>query len=217
MVVTIGVSSGFVTEAPVDNPAGGFSRLTIDNRASVTHDTSSATATRITEIGWWADGSTQASNYEVGLYEDDGGVAGDLIHVSRTHAKGTTSGWKRATGLNWLIDSETEYWIGIQLDNTATITRTDINNSGATGYDYKDSQSTLPNPFNGGVLEDSNGCMAFYALWDDEAPPEGGTNAQINIGDDWKEIEGAQINIGDTWKPVEGIQINIGDTWKEVF
>jgi len=44
-----------------------------------------------------------------------------------------------------------------------------------------------------------------------------GTNAQINIGDVWKEIAGMQINIGDTWKAVEGAQINIGDTWKEIF
>ena len=29
-----------------------------------------------------------------------------------------------------------------------------------------------------------------------------GTNTQINIGDDWKEIAAAQINIGDTWKTV---------------
>ena len=44
-----------------------------------------------------------------------------------------------------------------------------------------------------------------------------GTNSQINIGDDWKEIAGAQINIGDVWKAVEGMQVNIGDTWKTIF
>lgn len=40
---------------------------------------------------------------------------------------------------------------------------------------------------------------------------------QINIGDDWKEIEGMKINIGDVWKTVEGLQVNIGDDWKTVF
>ncbi len=45
----------------------------------------------------------------------------------------------------------------------------------------------------------------------------GGTNAQINIGDSWKEISAMQINIGDTWKPVAGAQINIGDAWKTIF
>ena len=46
---------------------------------------------------------------------------------------------------------------------------------------------------------------------------ETGTNAQINIGDDWKEIASVKINIGDTWKDVEGMQINIGDSWKTIF
>ena len=44
-----------------------------------------------------------------------------------------------------------------------------------------------------------------------------GTNTQINIGDNWKEISAVQIQIGDTWKEVTGMQINIGDNWKEVF
>jgi len=44
-----------------------------------------------------------------------------------------------------------------------------------------------------------------------------GTNAQINIGDDWKEIDAMQINIGDTWKAVAGAQVNIGDSWKEIY
>ena len=50
-------------------------------------------------------------------------------------------------------------------------------------------------------------------------PPEeaGGTNVQMNIGDEWKAIEGIQINIGDTWKAVEGLQINIGDAWLTIF
>ena len=44
-----------------------------------------------------------------------------------------------------------------------------------------------------------------------------GTNAQINIGDDWKAIDAIQINIGDTWKAVAGAQVNIGDSWKDIF
>lgn len=44
-----------------------------------------------------------------------------------------------------------------------------------------------------------------------------GTNMQINIGDDWKEVTAMQINIGDEWKVVAGAQINIGDAWKTIF
>jgi len=44
-----------------------------------------------------------------------------------------------------------------------------------------------------------------------------GTNAQINIGDVWKEVPSIKINIGDVWKEVSSAQINIGDVWKSVF
>lgn len=43
-----------------------------------------------------------------------------------------------------------------------------------------------------------------------------GTNFQVNIGDDWKDVESIQINIGDVWKDVAGAQVNIGDAWKEI-
>jgi len=38
---------------------------------------------------------------------------------------------------------------------------------------------------------------------------------QINIGDDWKEVDGVQINNGDVWKEVDASQLNVGDVWKE--
>jgi len=44
-----------------------------------------------------------------------------------------------------------------------------------------------------------------------------GTNTQINIGDDWKEIDAMKINIADDWKVVASIKQNIGDSWKTVF
>jgi hypothetical protein len=44
-----------------------------------------------------------------------------------------------------------------------------------------------------------------------------GTNMQLNIGDDWKEITKVQINIGDSWKNVTKAQVNIGDEWKTIF
>lgn len=59
-------------------------------------------------------------------------------------------------------------------------------------------------------------CTQVYVEIDYEEVATG-TNTQINIGDDWKEISAVQINIGDDWKEVAGAQINIGDSWKEVF
>ncbi len=38
--------------------------------------------------------------------------------------------------------------------------------------------------------------------------------AEINIGDDWKDISEIWINIGDDWKQTGYGYINIGDDWK---
>ncbi|MHA1303623.1 MAG: discoidin domain-containing protein [Candidatus Heimdallarchaeaceae archaeon] len=51
---------------------------------------------------------------------------------------------------------------------------------------------------------------------DINALPEG-INFQINIGDEWKDVDSIKINIGDTWKDVAGAKLNIGDTWKDIF
>ena len=216
MAVEIGTSSGFVAVAPTADPEG--SAVSADFRAHATADTSPATAAKIIEVGWWCDSATEAANFEVGLYADDGAVvpdeAGTLLEVSRTNAKGTTAGWKRVTGLNWAIDPDTVYWLAMQLDNTASTTRTYQTSSAGIGYDRLSNVSTLPNPFGGGALIFPGAIISIYAVWEEAAT---GTNMQINIGDVWKEVPAIQINIGDVWKEVVGIQQNIGDVWKEVF
>ncbi len=212
MAVTIGTSSGFVTTAPTADPSG--SATVIDGKSQVTHDTSPIGTKKITEIGWWCDTATEEGNFEVGLYAADGSSseAGTLLQVSRTNAKGTTLGWKVVTGLSWTLTASTAYWLGVQLDENASITRTDSAQSGGTGDDQLDSQTTLPDPFGGGTLDDTNGCISIYALVEDV-----GTNFQVNIGDAWKSVAGVQINIGDAWKSVKGAQVNIGDAWKTIF
>lgn len=216
MAVVIGTNSGFVTSTPSADPGGGS--LTIDNTSKVTHDTSPATASKITEVGWWCDDATEASNFEIGIYAADGAVvpgeAGTLLHVERTNAKGTGAGWK-SVAVDWEIDPNTSYWIGVQLDNTSTTTTTDAATSGFTGYDSLSIESTLPDPFGGGALADSDGAIAFYAKW--EAGAATGTNSYINIGDTFKKAEELYVNIGDTWKRITTQYINKGDVWKKIF
>ena len=216
MAVVEGVSAGFVIVAPSADPTGG-SRQTADANMALSKHTSPSGSVKIIEIGWWCDVATEAANFEVGVYAADGAVvpgeAGTLLHVSRTNAKGTTSGWKVVSGLDWSIDASTAYWLGLQVDNTASITRVDIEITGGNGRDTVQSVSTMPNPAGGGSPFDPDGIVAIYAVYETAA----GTNTQINIGDAWKEIAGVQINIGDTWKTVEGMQINIGDAWKTIF
>lgn len=167
--IVIGTDAGFVEEAPVNAP-GGTGHLVIDNYARVTRDTSPETATTITEMGWYCETPSQESNFEVGLYAADGdvvpGEAGTLLYSDTTNAKGTTSGWKRVTGLNWSIDADTSYWLGIQLDDVATTTYVNYHSSGGYGYDYSTPQASLPNPFGGGALSDADAIIAIYAVWE---------------------------------------------------
>ena len=219
MALVLGTNVGFVTVAPTADPAGSSSN--IDNRAWITRDVSPATAIKIIEMGWYDSSSsgTEESNFEVGLYADDGAVvpgeAGTLLEVSRTNAKGTGAGWHSVTGLDWAINSSTDYWFGVQVDNTATATKIDFASSGGSGADVGNSQSTLADPFGQGALGWGGiGMSSIYVVWEAAAA---GTNMQLNIGDAWKTVDGMQINIGDAWKAVAGAQINIGDAWKTIF
>jgi hypothetical protein len=154
---------GFVTVAPDADPAE--SNFTCDAKSIVVADTSDATAYKITEIGWWCDTASNEANFEVGLYDDVGGVPTNLVFSSTVNAKGTTSGWKRVV-VDWLINPSTTYWLGVQLDNTATTTNTNYVTSGGGGIDYNNSATTaLIDPFDGGVVYDPNGMFGIYAVW----------------------------------------------------
>lgn len=165
MAVVLGTNSGFVITAPTVDPAGTVT--TVDTLAVVTKDTSPATAGKISEIGWWCNEATEASNFEVGLYAADGvvvpGEAGTLLYSSIINAKGTTSGWKTVS-VDWGINANTVYWISLQLDDTATATNTYRSNSGGSGFDQV-TASSLPNPFNGGTPISTTQNLSIYAVW----------------------------------------------------
>lgn len=175
MAVELGVNAGFVTTVSTSDPEGA-SIITIDNRAAVIKDTTPLNVTKITEVGWWASNATEEANYEVGLYDTDGwngeGEAGTLLYSSTVNAKGTSAGWKTAA-VDWDIEASSDYWIGLQVDNTATATQIDTGNY-ASGYDYKLSQTSLTNPFNGGAIAAPAQTLALYAKVENiiEASPE---------------------------------------------
>jgi len=110
MALVEGTNGGFVTEAPVDDPTAETTEIN-DNKAIGAKFTSPATATTITEIGWWSDAVTEEANFEVGLYNDDSvnTMPNELLYSDTTNAKGTTAGWKRVTGVNWSIEPSTVY------------------------------------------------------------------------------------------------------------
>ncbi len=215
MALVLGTNCGFVTVAPVADPSGSFG-WTLDNISYALKDTSPIGAGKITEIGWWCDNSTEAANFDVGIYTHnvgDNNPEAVVGSISADNAKGTTAGWKKVTGLNIAITAGNIYWIAVQLDNTFTATTVDTTNSAGDKQDFKNAQTELPSPW-GASDGTAERIMAFYAVWEEG---EEGANMQINIGDTWKDVESMQINIGDVWKDVIGVQQNIGDTWKTVF
>lgn len=166
MALALGVNCGFVASAPVDDPGG--SPIMIDTRAFVMKHTSPDGASVITEIGWWCDVVSEEANFEVGLYAADGpvvpGEAGTLLYSSVLNAKGTGIGWKRVMGLDWEIDPNTDYWIGVQLDDTANITGSDYASTGGAGMDYQ-TLDLLPDPWGGGAIGYPTRMMGFYAVY----------------------------------------------------
>lgn len=210
MAVVAGTNAGLVTVSPTADPAGND--ITSDAYSRAVKITTVGAVT-VTEVGWYCANATQAANFEVGIYTHDSGndIPGDIVHVSRTHAKGTTAGWKKVTGLSWALDATTTYWIAVQLDDTTTQTSMNYSSEAGERIAQSDPDTTLNDPWVNDV-ESDNFIVAIYAL-----AAAAGTNMEINIGDTWKDVDSIKINIGDTWKDVTKVQINIGDAWKDVF
>lgn len=186
MALSIGTNCGFVTVAPTADPAGGqFETRTIDGNALCCRFTAPATAVRITEMGWWTRTATEESNFELGVYDDDGAVvpneAGTRLHASATNAKGTGAGWKVRSGLDWAVTGGLDYWFAAQCDDTTTTTSIDGANAGGAGYDSVFG-ATLPDPFGGGALLDADGILAIYAVWEAAAGGGGGFRSRIAGG-----------------------------------
>lgn len=173
MALVLGTNVGFCATAPVADPEGDT--FTMDAVSAVCGDTSPSTAGKITEVGWYCDNATEESNFEVGLYAADGSGAraGTRLYVDATNAKGTGAGWKTVT-VDWAISINTYYWIGVQLDDTATATSGNRRIGGiVSGYDTLSGQTTLADPYGGNEPSTTNG-LAIYAVWEAAVAAEGG-------------------------------------------
>ncbi len=185
--VVLGVSSGFVTTAPTADPTAISS--TMDSRSGVTKDTSPASAVKIVEIGFYVGTNADESpNFELALYDSDGvvvpGEAGTRLFVEATNTLSDGIGWKSVT-VDWEVSSSHDYWFGLQIDDTTTDTGIDRTPSGGSGFDWNQSNTvtTLPDPYDGGVITDSDGMFAIYAVWVDAGPPTVTLNAPLDNTD----------------------------------
>jgi hypothetical protein len=167
MALSVGTNCGFVSTAPTADPTGGITGA-VDAAAFFAKFTSPSDAVKITSIGWWCDTATEESNFEVGLYAADGAVvpgeAGTRLQINATNAKGTGSGWKRVTGIDWTISGSTIYWLAFQLDNTATPTIGDFETIAGTAVDELGT-TALSDPAGGGAISNNGRTVALYAVY----------------------------------------------------
>jgi hypothetical protein len=161
MAVVLGVSSGFVTATPVDDPAG--TGVTIDGSSVVTKDTSPATASKIIEIGWYRASGTNTANWELALYGETGGVAATRLQWLNTNST-NQNGWL-SVAVNWPISPSTAYWLGLQMDAHSGSSSVDSEAAGGAGSDIMTTQTTLADPYGGGAVADADGMYAIYVKW----------------------------------------------------
>ena len=178
MAIVKGTNAGFVGASPSGDPSGD-ANFTADDKINGMKDATGA-ANIVTEIGWWCNTATEAANYEVGIYAHNSGgnKPGALLFSSTVQAKGTTAGWKKATGLSFSLSVSTTYWICIQLDNTATTTSGDWSVVGGERYSNATGHSSLPNPWDAGSSEIGDRLLAVYALVEESSP---GVNDNMGI------------------------------------
>ena len=164
MALVNGTNCGFVTTAPTEDPSGALTG-TIDNISVAGRFTSPAGAVKVTEIGWWCGNATEETNFDAGIYDTSEGLPVNLLNgVGRNQAKGTDAGWKKITGLNITITENTVYYIGVQVDNTATATVVDATNDANEYREYSSAATALPSPWNGG--SGTGRLLAFYAVYE---------------------------------------------------
>jgi len=173
-----GMNCGFVLAAPSMDPNSEAGR--IDFYASAMKAVAPPWANKVTEIGWWCDNETEACDFEVGIYGQNSGDDNPeaLVGKSSPTAKGTTAGWKKVTGLSITITAGQVYWIGIQVDNTATQTETDRQTDAGEKNDILQTVAELPDPW--GISTSTYGRVpAIYAVYETSVPTNTKSNGSL--------------------------------------
>ncbi|MCK5590613.1 MAG: hypothetical protein KAI72_01535 [Candidatus Pacebacteria bacterium] len=161
-----GTNCGFVTVAPSVDPGGTLA--TMDGYNVGAKNISSSDATSVIEIGWWKDsGPAGDLNFDVCIYahdagDDEPGAVIDSIQEGVSNG----AGWFDVSSLSISISGSTTYWIGLQGEPTATITRTNYTTDGGEQYDYNGggTSTELPSPW--GTSTASQGrLITLYAVY----------------------------------------------------
>lgn len=114
MAVVLGTNSGFVSSAPVADPAGGDAAIA--GRCVGTKDTSPAGSNNVTELGAWLDSQVpNAGEVWIGLYSDDAAdpennVPNAPLVSGHTHFDGSDR-WYIVSGLSYSLTASTAHWV----------------------------------------------------------------------------------------------------------
>ncbi len=190
-----GTNAGFVTVAPTADPAAD--NYPVDNQNRAQKFTSPAQGITVTEIGWYSSVTSEVADFDVAIYTHDvaNNYPEDVVgSITVNTAKGTTEGWKRASGLNIPLEANTIYWIAVSLTNTATTTRIDRAASAGDRIAGRSSSPDLADPWVDS-WNVANQILALYALYDlgDTTPP---TYSNVNHN---TTIAGASVNFSITY------------------
>ncbi len=179
MALVVGTNCGFCLVAPTADPAGVPS-WSYDNYAIAAKHVAPAGATKVIEVGWWADNPTEAANYQVGIYSHDSvnNRPKDLLASTADIAKGTTAGWKTGT-ISCAITAGETYWIAMVCDNTATYQ----SGNDATDATQKANYLTQDTPFVNPWTPDGTDTriISVYAVYT-TGGGEGGTDIYLRPG-----------------------------------
>lgn len=186
MALTIGTNCGFVTSAPSADPTASNSG--IDNDSWAFKETVPADAVTVTEIGFWIDSQNdEGLNWEVGIYDDDGG-GGTSVPVNLLAGADQTNAlpsgnaqWVSVTGLSIDVSGyqSNPLWIAVQVDNTITAVNSNFEGSGSRNV--INGPTTLPDPWTGGSYFASR--LAIYAVYETAA---GATSPGWQSAQGWK-------------------------------
>ena len=178
MALVDGTNCGFLLTSPTTDPLG--SNQTLDATAKAYKFTTPSTMGTVVEVGWYCDNATEAANYQFGIYSHDSGnnKPDQLLFTTGDLAKGTTAGWKTSS-VSWAgLSSSTIYWLGVQLDDTATTTSNNGDSNASYHVHIKGSQTSLPSPW-GTSLTDSDFIGGLYAKYSFGSPEMISTNSFI--------------------------------------
>jgi len=218
------------------NDAYGFVSANTDK---VTVPDATLSTSDFTIAGWIKVPNFTAQMTIFGQYDTDDGY--NIIFRFETSGRlriYQSDGGSASYAESTILSVDTWYYVSATYV-TATKTLTILINGDAKDTDVGTNERTVDAGADAtfGTLNGAswfNGIMDEFAVWSralSEAellelynggsglayPFTSGTNCQLNIADDWKDIKAMQINISDSWKAVEGLQINIGDSWKTIF